>query len=507
MFASHILPLATERMSLIKAQGMESMAILLPILFQFCNVLAFSNGISMDDETCALALHKSRATFAGYHYLAKGLPAHELEACDSEVGLGRLEKYQQEGEEFCASEDVSSVSFSCVASWSEKSKEVAKSDDYLCRGTGMKLQLSSLSEPPFVKLYGTGTGCNWDLSEHGLQLQYFLFGNQTVPLSLQSGPITGSCDEDTASLVLYSEYDLWNPFINQAQAIMAFASIAALDLDPKSLRLLLLDLDPRSETLLLQNKPSVLVALLEGLFSQGGLAVRRGAQPQLVCADRLILPNGGHQSFIRKTIEKDPWAAKCHNAPIVHGFAAFLKESFTVTSKLVPENWRIILLPRHASETHPDPFNREMENSEDVAQGLMVSETSRTSLLSERSQTESLISALTEAGAVVQELQLETLSVSEQLDAIANTDLLISPHSAALSWMLVLPLCAQVLEIYANRLFQFVNYANLAGVEHHFVTIAGVGWGTQKFTLDVKLIVQEALAARGRREKCLKNNL
>ena len=499
MFASHILRLATERMSLIKAQGMESMAILLPILFQFCNVLAFSNGISADDETCALALHKSRATFAGYHYLAKGLPAHELEACDSEVGLGRLEKYQQEGEEFCASEDVSSVSFSCVASWSEKSKEVAKSDDYVCRGRGMKLQLSSLSEPPFVKLYGSGAGCNWALSEDGLQLQYFLFGNQTVPLSLQSGPITGSCDEDTkASLVLYSEYDLWNPFINQAQAMMAFASIAALDLDPKSLRLLLLDLDP--------SKRSALVALLEGLFSQGGLAVRRGAQRQLVCADRLILPNGGHQSFIRKNAgQSDPWAAKCHNAPIVRGYAAFLKESFTVTSKLVQENWRIILLPRHPSETHPGPFNREMENSEDVAKGLM-NETSL-SLVSERFHTESLISALTEAGAVVQELQLETLSVSEQLDAIANTDLLISPHSAALSWMLVLPLCAQVLEIYASGNFQFANYANLAGVEHHFVTIAGVGWGTKKFTLDVKLIVQEALAARGRREKCLKNNL
>lgn len=36
MFASHILRLATERMSLIKAQGMESMAILLPILCQIC---------------------------------------------------------------------------------------------------------------------------------------------------------------------------------------------------------------------------------------------------------------------------------------------------------------------------------------------------------------------------------------------------------------------------------------------------------------------------------------
>ena len=75
------------------------MAIMLLNLFHICNVLAFSNGISAD-ETCALALHKSMARKSPYHYLAKGLPAHEDETCDSEVGLGRLEKYQEEGEEF-----------------------------------------------------------------------------------------------------------------------------------------------------------------------------------------------------------------------------------------------------------------------------------------------------------------------------------------------------------------------------------------------------------------------
>ena len=403
---------------------------------------------------------------------------------------------------FCASKNVN-VSFSCVATWSEISEEVAKSSDYVCRGKGMKLGLSSLSEAPFVELYGSGAGCNWELSEDGLALSYFLFGSNTVPLSLQSGPITGSCDEDmkASSLVLYSEFDLWNPFINQAQAMMAFASIAALDLDPRSLRLLLLDLGPDSD-----GRRPALATLLEGLFSQGGLAVRRGEKPQLICADRLILPNGGHQSFIRKNVEEehDPFAAKCQNAPIVRGYAAFLKESFTVTSKLVQDAWRITLLPRHPSETHPVPFTREMENSENVAKGLM-NETSLSSF-SDRSYTESLISALTEAGAIVQELQLETLSVSEQIDAIANTDLLISPHSAALSWMLVMPLCAQVLEIYAHGQFQFPHYASLAGVEHHFVTNVATSWGTKKFTLDVQLIVQEALAARGRRDKCLKNN-
>ncbi len=77
------------------------MAMMLLNLFHICNVLAFSNGISAD-ETCALALHSSSTARipSPYHYLAKGLPAHEDETCDSEVGLGRLEKYQEEGEEF-----------------------------------------------------------------------------------------------------------------------------------------------------------------------------------------------------------------------------------------------------------------------------------------------------------------------------------------------------------------------------------------------------------------------
>jgi len=109
---------------------------------------------------------------------------------------------------------------------------------------------------------------------------------------------------------------------------------------------------------------------------------------------------------------------------------------------------------------------------------------------------------LEQAGAQVSVLQMESLSIADQIRAIANTDLLISAHSAALSWMMAMPPCAQVLEICASGNFQFINYAKLAGVEHH---CAGphIAWGTKGFTAPVADMVKQAQDAKQRRDKCL----
>ncbi|CAE7823681.1 EOGT [Symbiodinium sp. CCMP2592] len=98
---------------------------------------------------------------------------------------------------------------------------------------------------------------------------------------------------------------------------------------------------------------------------------------------------------------------------------------------------------------------------------------------------------------------MESLSIADEIRAIANTDLLISAHSAALSWMMALPPCAQVLEICAAGNYQFINYAKLAGVEHH---CAGphIAWGTKGFTAPVDDMVKQARDAKARRDKCLK---
>ena len=113
-----------------------------------------------------------------------------------------------------------------------------------------------------------------------------------------------------------------------------------------------------------------------------------------------------------------------------------------------------------------------------------------------------LQTAVRKAGATIREVQLETLSIPEQADVIANTDILISPHGAALSWMMLLPPCAQVLEICAEGMFQFGNYAKLMGIDHVCVQ-PSIDWGSWKFNASVANMVQEAAAAKRRRYECL----
>ncbi|CAE7823689.1 EOGT [Symbiodinium sp. CCMP2592] len=182
-------------------------------------------------------------------------------------------------------------------------------------------------------------------------------------------------------------------------------------------------------------------------------------------------------------------------------------ESFNVTTEMpVISAWRVALLARKANKDHEGkPFNRDMTNSDEVAAGLKASnattEEGPISLL--ETSTVTLQQSLQQAGAEVTVLEMESLSIADQIRAIANTDLLISAHSAALSWMMALPPCAQVLEICAAGNYQFINYAKLAGVEHH---CAGphIAWGTKGFTAPVDDMVKQARDAKARRDKCLK---
>eukprot|EP00435_Cladocopium_sp_Y103_P008401 s1631_g2.t1 len=466
--------------------------------------LAFSNVIA-DEETCTLALHKSlQSVHRTYTNLASGLRPHPDENCDSEVGLGRLKRYQLHGEEFCST-DSASVSFSCAASWLNRSSGVAKADDYICRAKGMKAHLPGLSELRPIEMYGAGGGCHWNLPKDGLQLQFYIFSHDVVSLSLLDGKSEQPCDIDTGSrpLLLFSDSHWWNPYINQAQAIMAYVSIAALDVDPKELQLIRM---PRGKGIDGASRDGPMKGLHSLIFSQGAPAIELKKEAQMICTDNLIVPTGGRKNFIRKNImHDDPWAAQCTRAPLLRGYGAFVRESLQVPFEKSRQSQfalRITLIPRHSSTVWPLPYQREMENSEDVATALRKNEFNRLSFVGDpdfRSHMETTVHML---GARVQEVQLETLSIPEQANAIANTDILIGPHGAALSWMMVLPPCAQVLESCALGMFQFGNYAKLMGIDHVCVE-PSIDWGSAKFNTSVANMVQEAAAAKRRRYECL----
>ena len=110
----------------------------------------------------------------------------------------------------------------------------------MCHGRGMKLRLPGLADLKPVRMYGTGDGCHWNLSTDGLQLRFYIFSADVVGILLYDGEIQQTCDIDTGSrpVLLFSDSQWWNPYINQAQAIMAYVTVAALDIDPKELQLI-----------------------------------------------------------------------------------------------------------------------------------------------------------------------------------------------------------------------------------------------------------------------------
>eukprot|EP00930_Biecheleria_cincta_P090123 TRINITY_DN7946_c0_g1_i1.p1 TRINITY_DN7946_c0_g1~~TRINITY_DN7946_c0_g1_i1.p1 ORF type:complete len:518 (-),score=97.38 TRINITY_DN7946_c0_g1_i1:70-1623(-) len=415
----------------------------------------------------------------------KKIARHPVAECDAEVGAGRLEKYKNNsGDEFCRS---ARSSFRCVADWKENNHEKASASDYLCYGKNMRLTFQSGSS---IRLQGEHDDCQWTLPEKGLQLDFFLFDNFTVPLELARS--SGHAREEACSetiqgpLLLYSEQDYWNPYLAQAQALMAYISVEALDFDISSLRVLFTDTPVTEQK---DGRINPMYNLVTSLFSQGGASVQSEPQPRSICAKHVIVPPGGKASFIRKNAGwDDPWAAKCTRAPLLLGYANFLLEALHVNKAELPKE-RVVLLVRRRSPVHPDPYTREMTNPDELEKKLH--DLPELSLLQEGSELRvravevALASKLRDTGREVVEASPELLDVREQAELFAHADVIISAHSAALSWMLVAPECSQVLEFCAFGNYQFVNYAKLVGLHHSCVPDVELEWGTESFEAPV----------------------
>mmetsp|Transcript_114658 Transcript_114658/g.288022 ORF Transcript_114658/g.288022 Transcript_114658/m.288022 type:complete len:253 (+) Transcript_114658:3-761(+) len=245
-------------------------------------------------------------------------------------------------------------------------------------------------------------------------------------------------------------------------------------------------------------------------------------QPRVVCAADVVVPVGGKASFIRKNAgTEDPWASKCRNAPLLQSYGPFLLRSFDIAAAApTSAKERITVLARQSNKVHPEPFRRSLTNAEEVEQaiqadghGMIFQKGSLLQMSQEAAQNDVLlqvVAALEDSVARSQSSTVEVaqaspelLTISEQAKMFANTDVLLAPHAAALSWLSVMPKCAQVLEFCAPGNYQFVNYAKLAGKDH--VCLSGVAdWGTSRFTANVQEVVKEVQAASDRRAECLK---
>ncbi|KAF4650031.1 hypothetical protein FOL46_001279, partial [Perkinsus olseni] len=66
------------------------------------------------------------------------------------------------------------------------------------------------------------------------------------------------------------------------------------------------------------------------------------------------------------------------------------------------------------------------------------------------------------SGVSVRRVPFATMTIKDQMEAAASTDLLIGPHGGALFWMIAQPVCGQVIELGAQGQFA-LQYAYLSG--------------------------------------------
>merc|ERR550532_1607758 len=92
----------------------------------------------------------------------------------------------------------------------------------------------------------------------------------------------------------------------------------------------------------------------------------------VVCAKQVVVPTGGGTSFIRKSPERDdPWASKCHDAPLVKSYGQFLRDVWGAGPTGVREKERVVICVRDPSDVHPAPYRRHMDNTDDLKKEIM----------------------------------------------------------------------------------------------------------------------------------------
>ncbi|KAF4703663.1 hypothetical protein FOZ63_018585 [Perkinsus olseni] len=111
-----------------------------------------------------------------------------------------------------------------------------------------------------------------------------------------------------------------------------------------------------------------------------------------------------------------------------------LQSSFLQKNRRADRDFRITLIQRYPS------FSRRIANPDEVLQSLVF-----------RS-----------SGVSVRRVPFATMTMKNQMEAAASTDLLIGPHGGALFWMIAQPVCGQVIELGARGQFA-LQYAYLSG--------------------------------------------
>jgi len=322
---------------------------------------------------------------------------------------------------------------------------------------------------------------------------------------------------------------------------MAFATIAKLGLNPDEVHLVF---DSGAAFSCPQCK---MADFLERVLSRGGSALHLEKEGSL-CLENLILPIPGSQSFmLRNKGYDDPLAARCSNSPVLLGFSDYVKDAFAVPlafsnrrsvfsgAETLPElggpKLRITLPLRTGAgkDGKPRDFNRKMTNQDELVgalnghvhaqgDGQRGRVASKQFLLSEEEYDEEgheedataatqmmmelLGSELRRTGEFdVRTVELQSMTIDDQVKLFSDTDLIIAPHGASLTWQILLPECGQVIEFCDGADRHFVNIAHYAGNKHTCLQ-GPSGWGAKSFIADVDATLARVKEIKGEWNTC-----
>eukprot|EP00929_Paragymnodinium_shiwhaense_P123448 TRINITY_DN9734_c0_g1_i2.p1 TRINITY_DN9734_c0_g1~~TRINITY_DN9734_c0_g1_i2.p1 ORF type:complete len:536 (+),score=88.16 TRINITY_DN9734_c0_g1_i2:133-1740(+) len=479
------------------------------------------------------ASSSSAAVSPTREYVDRFTPRGLSEECSNAAGPGFLAAYKDgvvkrvlcrsTGE----SADAARSHFGC---------ECRAKSDCLCRGRNIRLTTSPQwaglavvkdeSQKSGEKAQEDGTttlaisgGCEW---EAGALEMSTVWGNPLRMMALPAGEDDTCTPEGTinGTVLIWRPTELFNPYEGMHQPLMTFATLAALGVDAARARLFYASATPPT---------GVLVPLIEKLYGRGGRSLDASGPRKTLCISDLVVPIPGERSqdFINP-YQVDQRPERCFAAPLLRGFASFMLDSFAVKQE-PSRRMRITMITRARSKVHPGRFQRHMVNQPEFLQALedakqtgvldpakahlwektfegvplgrrrsggsmkralFRSETLQASDseadLSEHvnNQLDLLSSALSKGWEVV-ELRPEDLTIAEQLRIFANTDLLVSPHGAGLTWSMLLPQCGQVLEFCTANLLHYAHLVRYAG-RNHTCRAGAERWESIKFFVDVQ---------------------
>ncbi|KAF4647157.1 hypothetical protein FOL47_005015, partial [Perkinsus chesapeaki] len=200
-------------------------------------------------------------------------------------------------------------------------------------------------------------------------------------------------------------------------------------------------IDPASTTLII-NVPRAdpketypLLDIHEGLFGkQTVFADQVAAANDTVCLKRVVIPIPIQQAFYVGN-----FLTGCGASSIIRGYRDFLKDAYRIRSTESSKGeFRVTMVSRATK------FKRHFSNEYEV------------------------VKALHGEGRQVRVKVFSEMTLEEQFEVIANTDLLVGAHGAGLFWLILLPRCGRVLELGTGADFHYQRLAKYSAIDHDF---------------------------------------